>query len=205
MSGIPSSANIDCGYDSFANHEASTERITAMSDIRNDSVDSQLEKLYDEIEKKNTSDSRKIKQEKNMSDILAGMEDTSRSRKDGNELLRFLGGLLLFGAGMFMIFQNLIVESTMGSGASIFRIGGFSVPNGTITIPLLIGIALLFLCDRKIWGWLFIAVGFVIIIAAVLLSVSIRWRTSSGWVFIVMFGMTIAGGAMMLRELFRSK
>ena len=51
---------------------------------------------------------------------------------------------------------------------------------------------------------MFIAVGIVIIIAAVLLSVSIVWRSSSAWVFIVMFGMAFAGGAMMLRELFRS-
>ena len=37
-------------------------------------------------------------------------------------------------------------------------------------LPLLIGIALLFLCDRKLWGWLFIAVGFVIILAAVIMT-----------------------------------
>ena len=140
-----------------------------------------------------------------MDGILNGMEDRSRSRKDENQLLRFLGGLLLFGAGMFMIFQNLIVRSSMGTGSSIFRVGGYAVPNGTIILPLLIGIALLFLCDRKIWGWLFLAVGFVIVIMAVIMSVSIEWRTSNGWVFVAMFGMTVAGGAMMLRELFRSK
>ena len=103
-----------------------------------------------------------------------------------------------------MIFQNLIITSSWGVG-SIFRIGGFNIPNGTIMIPLLIGIALLFLCDRKLWGWLFISVGIVIILAAVLLSVSIQWRTSNGWMFFTMFALTIAGGAMMLRELFRSK
>ena len=79
------------------------------------------------------------------------------------------------------------------------------MPNGTIMIPILIGIALLFLCDRKLWGWLFIAVGIVIVIAAVILSVNIHWRTSNGWTFFIMFAMTVAGGAMMLRELFRSK
>ena len=105
---------------------------------------------------------------------------------------------------MYMILQNLSVTSAMG-GTSIFHMGGMNIPNGTIMVPILIGIALLFLCDRKLWGWLFIAVGIVIVIAAVILSVSIHWRTNSAWVFLVMFGMTFAGGAMMMRELFRSK
>ena len=145
------------------------------------------------------------KPENNATNIYAQLEESARrERKQKNELLRFFGGLLLFGAGMFMIFQNLIVESSWGMG-SIFHIGGYGLPNGTIMLPLLIGIALLFLCDRKLWGWLFIAVGFVIILAAVIMSVSVRWRTSSGWMFFAMFALTMAGGAMMLRELFRGK
>jgi hypothetical protein len=70
-------------------------------------------------------------------------------------------------------------------------------------IPLLIGIALLFLCERKLWGWLMIGIGIVIILAAVIMSVSVHWRTSNGWMFFIMFALTMSGGAMMLRELFR--
>ncbi len=175
-----------------------------MSELQKDGVDSQLEKLYDEIEKKREKEAKKTKSETQMSELLNGLENPSKSNKDGNELLRFFGGLLLFGAGMYMILQNLSVTSAMG-GTSIFHMGGMNIPNGTIMVPILIGIALLFLCDRKLWGWLFIAVGIVIVIAAVILSVSIHWRTNSAWVFLVMFGMTFAGGAMMMRELFRSK
>ncbi|MBQ6041384.1 MAG: hypothetical protein IJL32_11540 [Oscillospiraceae bacterium] len=145
------------------------------------------------------------KPESNATNIYAQLEESARrERKQKNELLRFFGGLLLFGAGMFMIFQNMTVSSSWGMGGSIFRIGGFGIPNGTIMIPLLIGIALLFLCDRKLWGWLFIAVGLVIILAAVIMTVSISWRSTTGWTFFVVFAMTFAGGAMMLRELFRS-
>ena len=43
------------------------------------------------------------------------------------------------------------------------------------------------------------------ILAAVLMGVSVTWRTSNGWMFFTMFAMTFAGGAMMMRELFRSK
>ena len=155
-----------------------------------------LDKLYAAIEQ-----NAKLEQK----NLTAQAEANARkANKEQNELLRFFGGMLLFGAGMFMIFQNMIVESSWGMG-SVFRIGGYGIPNGTIMIPLLIGIALLFLLDRKLWGWLFIAVGFVIVLAAVIMSVSVRWRTSSAWMFFVMFAMTFAGGAMMLRELFRGK
>ncbi|HBI84839.1 MAG TPA: hypothetical protein DDX71_00910 [Ruminococcus sp.] len=158
-----------------------------------------LEKLYAEIEEN-------AKRESHESAPSAAKSDdpVRRASKEQNELLRFFGGMLLFGAGMFMIFQNLIVESSWGLG-SIFHIGGFGIPNGTIMVPLLIGIALLFLCDRKLWGWLFITIGIVIILAAVIMSISVRWRTSSGWMFFTMFALTMSGGAMMLRELFRGK
>ena len=176
-----------------------------MSQETNTNLDEQLNQLYEEMEEKEMGTKTKSKPEEQMEKILEGMEGKGKTRrKDGNELLRFFCGLLLFGAGLFMVFQNIVVSSSMGYG-SIFRLGSFNIPNGTIMIPLLIGIALLFLCDRKLWGWMFIAVGIVIIIAAILLSVSIQWRTSSGWVFFIMFAMVFAGGAMMLRELFRSE
>ena len=153
----------------------------------------------------NSSADTRTRAEANLDMIYKRIEENAqKEHKQNSELLRFFGGLLLFGAGLFMIFQNLTVTSSWGVG-SIFRIGGFNIPNGTIMIPLLIGIALLFLCERKLWGWLFIGVGIVIILAAVLMSVNIYWRGSTGWTFIVMFGLTFAGGAMMLRELFRSK
>ena len=177
-----------------------------MSEQKKTSIDETYDKLYEEAESA-SSGGKKSKPESAMEEILNGMDGARGTRKkEGNELLRFFCGLLLFGAGMFMIFQNLTVTSTLGGygGGSLFRIGGINLPNGTIMIPLLIGIALLFLCDRKLWGWLFIAVGIVIILAAVLMSVSIQWHSSSAWTFIVMFGMAFAGGAMMIRELFRS-
>lgn len=169
--------------------------VTDMSENKNTRPEENLEKLYAEIEKN-------AKQEQHeLSSQLK--ETTSKATKEQNQLLRFFGGMLLFGAGMFMIFQNIVVQSSWGIG-SIFHIGNYGIPNGTIMIPLLIGIALLFLCDRKLWGWLFIGVGIVIILAAVIMSVSVTWRTSSGWMFFIMFALTMAGGAMMLRELFRA-
>ena len=178
--------------------------VISMSNENKD-MDSLYNELAAEADKENAKE-KKTKMEQKSRDMFDDIEEaTLRRKRDSNELLRFFGGLLLFGAGLYMIFQNLVISSTWGTGGYIFHFGGFGLPNGTIMIPLLLGIALLFLLDRKLWGWLFIAIGIVIIIAAVIMSVSIQWRTSNGWMFVVMFGLTFAGGAMMLRELFRSK
>ena len=41
-----------------------------------------------------------------------------------------------------MIFQNLNIESTWGYGGYLFSFGGFNLPNGTIFVPLFIGIVM---------------------------------------------------------------
>ena len=55
------------------------------------------------------------KPESNVSKLYEEMEARSAAHKrESNELLRFFGGLLLFGAGMYMIFQNLVISSSWG-------------------------------------------------------------------------------------------
>ncbi len=126
-----------------------------------------------------------------------------RREKNRNDLLQFFVGLLMLAAGVFMIFQNLNIESTWGYGGYLFRVGSFNLPNGTIFIPLFIGIIMLFLMDRKIFGWIFIAVGLVIVLAAVLMSVRMHWRTTNAYMFVLMFGLAAAGGGLVLRQLFK--
>ncbi|MBQ3566969.1 MAG: hypothetical protein IJA12_07305 [Oscillospiraceae bacterium] len=73
------------------------------------------------------------------------MNNTEKSRSSSGSLMQFLIGLVLMGAGLFWIFRSVDVSSGYGS---IFRIGGWGVPNGTIIIPLLIGIVMLFVMER---------------------------------------------------------
>ena len=102
-----------------------------------------------------------------------------------------------------MIFQNIVVESTWGYGGYFFRIGGFGLPNGLIMLPIVAGIAMLFLMDRKIFGWVVLSIGIVIVLLSVMLTTHLRWRSTNAYVFIIMFGLVAAGGGMVLRELFR--
>lgn len=155
-------------------------------------TDKELEKLYEELretrsslEKRNNSESR------------------SRYETERNDLLTFFIGLLMLAGGLFMIFQNIQVTSNWGG--YFFRIGNFNISNGMIMFPLIAGIAMLFLMRRKIFGWIVVAIGIIIILLSVLLTTHLAWRSTNAYIFVIMFGLTAAGGGIVIRELFRNR
>lgn len=147
----------------------------------------------------------KSKYEKELEKTYKELHEMNKNRsKPGNDLLHFFVGLLMFGGGLFMILQNAQVTSSWGYGY-FYHIGSWGVPNGLIMLPLLIGIAMLFLMDRKIFGWIVTALGIIFILLTIIMSVRISWRTTSAYVFIIMFGLVAAGGGLMLKALFRKR
>lgn len=149
--------------------------------------DKELEKIYQELREMNVNTSN------------------SSSNDSGNDLLRFFIGLVLLAGGLFMIFNNLSVTSSWGARGYIFHIGSMGIPNGMVMLPIIVGIGMLCLMKRKIFGWIVIAIGITIVLLSVLLSTHIYWRSTSAYIFIIMFGMTAAGAGLVLRELFRNK
>lgn len=124
-----------------------------------------------------------------------------QSGNEGNRLLKFFIGLVMLGAGLFMIFQNINVTSNWGG--YFFHIGSFHLANGMIMLPLIVGIGMLFLMKRKIFGWAVLAIGVVIVLLSVLMTTHLTWKTTNAYIFVIMFGMTAAGAGLVLRELFR--
>ncbi len=131
----------------------------------------------------------------------AVLEDMDRKKKKNkNDLLMFFAGLLMFAGGVFMILQNIIVRTSWGT--SFYHIGTWNVPNGMIMLPVLIGIVMLFVMERKIFGWIVFGLGILFILLTVIMSVSISWKTSNGYMFLMMFGLAAAGGGMLMKVLF---
>ena len=62
---------------------------------------------------------------------------------------------------------------------------------------------MLFLMEKKAYGWIVITVGVVIVLAAVLLNTQMMWRGTNAFNYIIMFGLTAAGGALTLKELLK--
>lgn len=132
---------------------------------------------------------------------LKAYNENSKKSKNKNDLLQFFVGLLMLAAGLYMIFQHIEIRNSMRSGFIYF--GNFGMPNGLIFLPILIGIVMLFLMEKKVYGWIVIAVGIVIVLAAVLLNTQMTWRGTNAFNYIIMFGLTAAGGALTLKELLK--
>ncbi len=137
-----------------------------------------------------------------MNEAYRLLEEAQRDRRrDKNDLLTFFLGLLMFAGGVFMILQNVVVRTSWGT--SFYHIGDWSVPNGMIMLPVLIGIVMLFVMEKRIFGWIVFILGLLFILLTVIMSVQISWKTSNAYMFLLMFGLVAAGGGMLMRVLFR--
>lgn len=147
-------------------------------------------------------DKRLKKLEEEQRRLMKEIEKGNYSKKNSNSgsLLQFVIGLVLLGAGLFWIFQSVHVSASFGS---FYHIGSWAAPNGTIIIPLLIGILMLFLMDRKIYGWIVIGIGIAVILIAVITSVRLHFSGGNLFNYILMFSFTVVGGGLVLKNLFK--
>lgn len=124
---------------------------------------------------------------------------TARERKD-HTLMFFLLGVMLLAFGIYMVFQSTKVTSSWP-----WYIGTYSIPKGTVVIPLLIGIGMLFFNSKSTAAWALTILGTLFVLVTIIMSVSIHFSTTSLFTFVLMFGSITAGAGMIMRALFRPK
>lgn len=117
-----------------------------------------------------------------------------------HELLQFFLGFIMLGGGIYWAMNMFEVRWSFG-----WRIGNWDMTAGVMLVPLLIGIFLLFLLDKKIIGGAITALGIVVIIIAMINSVSFHARSASLWVYVLMFGLIFAGAGLVAKVLFTKK
>ena len=118
-----------------------------------------------------------------------------------NELLQFFIGVILLGAGLFMLSKRVMVHS----GWHIWSIGGFDLSSGTVTIPLIIGIIWYFVNSKSIVPKIIITLSVVFIVITIILSVRIDFLATSMFDYILIFGMAAAGSGLLLKTLFKKR
>ena len=98
----------------------------------------------------------------------------------GNDVLSLFLGIILLGAGLFILSKKVIVSS----GWYIWRFGGFDLSSGTITIPLIIGIIWYFFNNKSIIAKIVITLSIIFIVVSIIMSVRLYfnfWNVSS-WI-----------------------
>ena len=143
------------------------------------------------------------KKDKSVSEELNNMKTplTENKTSSSNDLLLFFVGIILLGVGLFMLSKRVIVHS----GWHIWRIGGFDVSSGTVTIPLIIGIIWYFVNSKSIIPKIIITLSVIFIIVTIIMSVRINFMATSMFDYILIFGMAGAGAGLLLRTLFKKR
>ena len=124
-----------------------------------------------------------------------------KKQSEGNELLQFFIGVILLGAGLFMLSKRVMVHSSW----YVWRIGGFDLSSGTITIPLIIGIIWYFFNSKSIAPKIIITLSVIFIVISIIMSVRINFVTTSMFDYILIFGMAAAGSGLLLKTLFKKR
>ena len=118
-----------------------------------------------------------------------------------NDLLYFFLGIVLLGAGLFMLSKRVMVHSSW----YIWRIGGIDLSSGTITIPLIIGIIWYFANSKSIVPKIIITLSVIFIVLSIIMGVRINFVTTSLFDYILIIGMAAAGSGLLLKTTFKKK
>ena len=91
------------------------------------------------------------------------------------------------------------------SGWYVWRIGGFDLSSGTVTIPLIIGIIWYFADSKSIVPKIIITLSVIFLVISIIMSVKIYFVTTSMFDYILIFGMAGAGAGLLLKTLFKKR
>ena len=116
-------------------------------------------------------------------------------KKEKNELLVFLAGVVLLVVGLFLFCQKVEVASTWGLG---WRVGGFPIGGGLVIVPLIIGIVWMF-ATGSMASKVFSGFSVLLIIAAVIASTRIYLRALTLFDWILILVLIFAGVGLILR------
>ena len=118
-----------------------------------------------------------------------------------NEMGEFWLGIILLAIGLFMLSMKVRVHTGWGG----FYLGSFPVTSGTVIIPLLIGIVWYFIKPNSIIPKIFMIIGAVIIVVAIIMSVSISFAPTSLFEYILIFGFASSGLGLILKTVLTDK
>ena len=113
-------------------------------------------------------------------------------------------GTFFLGLGLAVVGGYLILNQVqVSSSFNFFGLWGWNrqAGFGLTMLPLLIGIGVLFFDGKSRIGWILSVGGLLVILAAVLMSLSIHWSQTSLFNTLLMFGMLAGGFGLIARSL----
>lgn len=141
------------------------------------------------------------KEKKSELEEISKLKSQKQERTSSNDLLYFFLGIVLVGAGLFMLSKRVMIHSSWYS----WRIENFNLSSGTIIIPLIIGIIWYFANPKSIASKIIITLSIIFIVISIIMSVSIHFVTTSMFDYVLILGMAGAGAGLLLRTIFKKR
>ncbi|MDE7282842.1 MAG: hypothetical protein K2N85_04555 [Lachnospiraceae bacterium] len=123
-------------------------------------------------------------------------------KNPGNELLQFLGGLAMLIVGLYILAQKVMVSSSFLGG---MRLGGLSMNNGMIIIPLIIGIIWMFASGGSFISKVFTGMSVLLIVAAIVISTNISLVHMSLYEWVIILVLIFGGVGILAKILLASR
>lgn len=123
--------------------------------------------------------------------------------KGKNDLLTFLGGLLMLAVGLFIFCNKVTVSTTYGYG--MMGIGSFKMNTGLVIVPLIIGIVWMFISDGSFVSKIFTTIAVLFIIAVIIMNTRLTLDTMKLYDWILILVLIFGGGAMVAKVTFANR
>lgn len=125
-------------------------------------------------------------------------------KHNSNITIQFFLGILLMGAGLFMLTNQVTVSSSWYSWGFL-RLGGHDFSTGVVVFPLLVGIVMLFYNPKWMFAKIIIVLGALFIVLTIIMGISLHFRSTSLFTYIIIVGLIAAGGGLLLKTMFSKK
>lgn len=117
---------------------------------------------------------------------------------------KFLLGLIMMSGGVYMLLNAISVTSSFGFGYRLYSVqalGGMNITSGTVMIPFMLGVGLIFYNSKNKLGWLLSIGSLVALVFGVIASVRFSMRTMTSFDLIVILVLSVGGLGLFLRSL----
>ncbi|WP_299668257.1 hypothetical protein [uncultured Psychromonas sp.] len=117
----------------------------------------------------------------------------------------FFIGLIMMCGGFYMLLNAITVSSNFGLSSRIYSLhsfgSGIGITGGTIMIPFILGIGMIFYNAKNILGWLLAIGSITALIFGVISSIRFSLHGMSSFDLIVILVLAVGGLGLFLRSL----
>ena len=117
----------------------------------------------------------------------------------------FFIGLAMMCGGFYMLLNAITVSSNFGMGTRLYGFSAmgssFAITSGTIMLPFIFGIGMIFYNSKNIFGWILSLGSITALIFGVISSIRFSFKTMTSFDLIVILVLAVGGLGLFLRSL----